>query len=271
VQALIDRALAIDDEDDHEYWAIVHEMQRLGGTSTFEAMAELCQVRSDAHRRLGLNVLAQLEYESGKPFLEESLPIVVSLCSRDEHDAVLVAAVGALGNLHDERALETVLSLGDHPNADVRWGVATSLPNVAGDPPDPRAVELLILLTEDENRDVRDWATFGLGTQLDVDNARVRGALLDRLYDSDGDTAGEAIVGLAARNDTRVVEIITQELARPNVGNLIVEAAGKMGDSRFLPFLYALKDQGWERDDPRRDWLDNAIRACLEGPEWRSK
>jgi HEAT repeat protein len=271
VQALIDRALAIDDEDDHNYWAIVHDLHRLGGRSTFEEMASLCQDRSSAYRRLGLNVLAQLGYESGRPFLEESLPIVISLCSRDEPDEVLVAAVAALGHLHDQRALQTVLGLGDYPDANVRRHVAMSLPSTAGDPPDPRAVGMLIVLTEDENSDVRDWATFGLGTQLDVDNERVRQALLDRLDDSDGDTAGEAIVGLAARKDVRVVETITQRLARPQVGNLIVEAAGKMGDSRFLPFLQALKDQGWDRDDPRGDWLDNAIKACLAGPQWRSK
>jgi HEAT repeat protein len=148
--------------------------------------------------------------------------------------------------------------------------VATSLSNCAGDPPNTRALDALITLTSDENSDVRDWATFGLGAQLDVDDEHIREALLARLDDPDGDTAGEAIFGLAARNDPRVIEEISHRLGQPDVGNLIVEVAAKMGDSRFLPFLRTLKGQGWDRTDPRGDWLDKAITACLEGPQWRA-
>ncbi|MGD0254521.1 MAG: HEAT repeat domain-containing protein [Acidimicrobiales bacterium] len=270
VQGLVDRALEIDDEDDDRYWDLVHELHRLGDRQTFQTTADLCRESSASRRRLGLNVLAQLGYESGRPFLEDSLPIVIGLCGRGEPDAVLVAAAAALGHLHDHRGLEALLGLANHHNSDVRWMVATSLSNCAGDPPNTRALDALITLTSDENSDVRDWATFGLGAQLDVDDEHIREALLARLDDPDGDTAGEAIFGLAARNDPRVIEEISHRLGQPDVGNLIVEVAAKMGDSRFLPFLRTLKGQGWDRTDPRGDWLDKAITACLEGPQWRA-
>ncbi len=266
-QALIERALAISDEEDEHYWALVGDLQRLSGPNTFEAMVDLCRANSEAKQRLGLNVLAQLGYESGRPFLEQTLPIVISFCESTGSVPVLRDALAALGHLHDPRGLESVLHLVEHPNEDVRWQVASSLPFVAGDPPDPRSVEALITLTSDEDSDVRDWATFGLGTQLEIDDERIRQALMDRLDDPDGDTAGEALVGLAARHDPRVVERISARLEQPSVGNLIIEAAEKMGDSRFLPFLHALKQRGWDKDDPRGWWLDRAISACEESPE----
>jgi HEAT repeat protein len=270
VARLVDRALQIDDEDDDAYWGVVHELQLLGDRDTFAAMADLSRASSMSRRRLGLNVLAQLGYKASRPFLEESLPIVIGLCTKDQPDSVLSSAASALGHLRDPRGLDALLSLVHHPSPDIRWDVAAALPNCAGDPPDPRAVDALIHLSTDEDSDVRDWATFGFGTQLDVDSGQVRLALIARLDDSDGDTVGEAIVGLAARRDPRVAERIGTLLGDPDVGNLIVEAAGKMGDSRFLPFLYALKEQGWDRDQPSGGWLDTAITSCLEGPQWRS-
>jgi hypothetical protein len=78
LQALIEGALAISNEDDENYWALVGELQQLSGPTTFQAMVDLCRTNSEAKRRLGLNVLAQLGYKSGRPFLEETLPVVIS-------------------------------------------------------------------------------------------------------------------------------------------------------------------------------------------------
>lgn len=230
VQGLIERALANDDEDNHSYWAVVRELQQRDSRVTLNAMVDLCKKNSEASQRLGLNVLAQLGFRSGRPFLEESLPVVLAFCDPNLSAPVLVDAIAALGHLHDLRGLEPVLRCSTHRDADVRFQVASSLPYVAGDPPDPRAVDALIILMGDGKSEVRDWATFGLGTQLDVDSESVREALLTRMRDPDGDTAGEALVGLATRGDQRVIDEIRALLGSPTVGNLIVEAAAKMGD-----------------------------------------
>lgn len=63
---------------------------------------------------------------------------------------------------------------------------------------DDLAVQTLIELSADVDPQVRDWATFGLGVQIDRDDPAVRHALMARLEDPDIDTRGEAIRGLAA-------------------------------------------------------------------------
>lgn len=66
-------------------------------------------------------------------------------------------------------------------------------------------LDCLIAWSRDEDAAVRDWATFTLGTQLDVDSRDVRQALRDRLDDANFDTRCEAFVGLARRLDERAV------------------------------------------------------------------
>ena len=83
-----------------------------------------------------------------------------------------------------------------------------------------------------------------------------------RIDDPEGDTAGEALVGLGARKDPRAFEPIAQRLKHDDVGNLIVEAAAELADARLLPDLYSLRDIGWEDGDPRAQWLASAIEAC---------
>jgi hypothetical protein len=101
----------------------------------------------------------------------------------------------------------------------------------------------------------------GLGSQLDVDTAVVRDALAARIDDSGGDTAGEALLGLARRRDRRALSpILTRLAATP--GNLIVEAAAELGAPEALPSLRRLKATGWQDRDTHPTLLDDALRAC---------
>jgi HEAT repeat protein len=120
---------------------------------------------------------------------------------------------------------------------------------------------MLILLSEDEDESVRDWATFSLGSQGDVDTPGVRQALYRRLEDADFDTRSEAMVALAQRKDQRVIPFIAGALANDTVGALAVEAASAIGSPDLLPALLELRSW-WDVDVKL---LETAIRSCGGG------
>jgi HEAT repeat protein len=216
LQDLINAALEVDDDDDWAYWNIVMELQRRGNQEVFDSMVALCDTNSDDRKRLGLDVLAQLGFQSGRPFLEQSLPVVERLADPAQSETVIDAAVSALGHLSDPRALPTILQFVSYRDSDVRFAVANALPSVSGDPVSGSALEALLKLMEDEDPRVRDWATFGLGSQLEqVDSPEVRQALWKRVGDPGGDTAGEALVGLAVRGDRGIVDQLESLLSDP--------------------------------------------------------
>jgi HEAT repeat protein len=248
---LIARALVLDDDaaQDDEYWAIVAELQRRGDPDTFEAARELCEEPSDKARCLGAAVLGQLGRAAGTPFLEQSLPLLFDLCSDAASADVLAASLHALGSLEEPRALVTVLAQRLHTDPTVRLAVAQALAPIAGAPPQAAAIEAVMELMRDEDADVRDWATFSLGSLLEVDSPEVREALAGQLDDADEGVSAEALAGLAARGDTRANDVllhrldaaISRPIDNPHVADLLLEAAEQLGDPRFLPALAILR------------------------------
>jgi hypothetical protein len=156
-----------------------------------------------------------------------------------------------------------LVHLKNHPDAAVREGVAYGLSTYE----DERAIATLIELSVDVDSDVRDWATFGLGSMIETDTPAIRDALLARTTDEDGDTRGEAMVGLARRHDKRVVEILLAELEAGWYGSLLFEAATEIADPRLYPALVELRE-GWDED---KIWpynlLEDAIEACQPASE----
>jgi HEAT repeat protein len=70
-------------------------------------------------------------------------------------------------------------------------------------PPDhAEGMSLLIEMSQDEDSEIRDWATAGLAG-LEADTPQIREALAARLTDEDLRTVAEAARGLAIRGDER--------------------------------------------------------------------
>ncbi len=90
----------------------------------------------------------------------------------------LLSAVHALGHIGNPLAIPLVIEHRLHPHADVRFAVACALGNFADD---PRTVGTLLALMRDDDKDVRDWWTFGLGVQGDLDSVEIRDAVWQRM------------------------------------------------------------------------------------------
>ena len=147
-------------------------------------------------------------------------------------------------------AYSTVLELADHESAAVRTAVARALPHLAVlDPNEPFlafALDALISLSADPDGEVRNWACFGLGTQLDdEDGTWIREALAARLTDTHDEARREALVGLARRRDPRALPAVRKALSQDDVWLLEVEAAGALGDPS-LHELVLMHAAEWE-------------------------
>ncbi|MFI9594545.1 HEAT repeat domain-containing protein [Nonomuraea sp. NPDC052265] len=181
------------------------------------------------------------------------------------HDAVRWCAAHALGVVCDERVLSSLLRFAGDPDSDVRWLVARGIPAGIELLPED-AVHVLLKLMRDQDARVRDWATMMLGSRSENDTPEIRDAFVERLEDTEEDTAGEAAVALAIRHDARILPVLKRVLATPSVGNLYVEAAAELSDPQLLPLLQKLKAEGWQNDEPRPRVLDQALEACTPHP-----
>lgn len=216
-------------------------------------------------------VLRQHGYEQGRPFADLVNPALVARARSETGDGVRAALVTAMGFSGRPELAAELIRYADDECTEVRLAVAAHLPMMFdGEDPDDAAIAVLINLSEDADPHVRDWATMGLASQIERDSPEIRRALRARLTDdeaSDDGAAidGEAALGLAIRGDRSIVKLLQEWLgADPlTVGNLTVEAAGRLGNPALLPQLLVLRDAGWALDpsEPRGSTLDVAIDA----------
>jgi HEAT repeat protein len=217
-------ALASADQtrDSHEYWQCVGSLHRRPNREVFEGAAALCAGDSSIARVVCADVLAQLgeaDSNDGRPFAADTIPILRALLI-DGHDQVVASAVHALSH-HRGADVPELRELACHASSDVRYAVAHALTGRE----EPEAVALLLQLMTDVVDAVRDWATFAIGTHCDADTRDIRGALSARLADSDDETRGEAMVGLARRGDTSVISMVADALEGADPGRLVFDAA----------------------------------------------
>ena len=231
-----------------------------GGEVEFAAGVELLASCDPLERVVGADVLAQLGWQD-RAFLDESVDALLEAL-RDPVESVVGAAIIALGHRASPRAIEALLPFADHPSADIRHAVVHGLM-----PHDtPVVVEALIKLSSDSDSGVRDWATFTLGSQFDSDSAALREALHQRLGESNPEIRGEAFLGLGRRRDMSIVPHVLRELEEDFHGGWAVEAAGLLGDPRFIPALKALGQRLTGED---AEYFSGELKAAIAACEGR--
>jgi HEAT repeat protein len=244
---------ALDTKDEKAAWECVRVLQVRGTREVFLVAEQLCR-SSDSHkRRLGADILGQLG-TPGRPFRRESLKILHNLLRRESAPKVLNSVLTAIGHCqqkNNQQGLSRIAKLRAHRSENVRFGVVMALLGRTN----RISLNTLISLTTDTSDDVRDWATFGLGTMAQVDTSRIRNALARRLNDSDDDTRCEAIAGLAKRKDPRARDALVQELKRDNATSLVFEAAAELGNKTLLPYIQQHLLFAHRAKNPNSYWL----------------
>lgn len=206
VQELFSEALEEDSSEDQP-WSAVSELHVRGTPEIFQIAQNFCRSTDPRERVVGLDVLAQLGCSEGICH-DERVSIALSHMT-DEDSRVVVSAAYALSHLGGDRAVSALVGVKRHPDSAVRHAVAVGM----GGEKRPDAIQALIELIKDEDEDVRNWATFGLGTQsVSEDSPEIRQALRGGLSDSFEEACDEAIWGLAKRRDPQALEILIQRL-----------------------------------------------------------
>jgi HEAT repeat protein len=245
-------ATALAEPDEAIAWNAVVALHFRGTKEVLVKAETLAHSDRVAERSLAANILGQLGVPE-RSYPKECVSFLLEMLDTEKEADVLQAILMALYHQGSDDAIEPASRYYDHPDAEVRHGVVMAMSGHE----DPRAIDILIRLSHDQVANVRDWATFGLGTMTNVDSPALREALIERLTDSDYNTRCEAIMGLAKRRDSRVLPAISKELASDRVGYLIVEAVTLFPFPDFHAPLMALKEW-WDVDTPL---LDEAINA----------
>jgi len=220
----------IGEYDDDAPWAAVHELRRLGTQEIFERAVEWCRSTDPLRRARAADVIAQLGKTADHPehaFPEDSFIVIASLIKIETAPVPLSSEIQALGHIGNPRAVRILSPFQIHPDVGVRFALACALGSFADD---PMAVDALVKLTRDEDEDIRDWATFGIGALSKSDSSAIREALVARLDDEFEDAREEAIVGLVRLKDERVLPALLIALEQEDVPDIMIDAARDMLD-----------------------------------------
>jgi HEAT repeat protein len=207
---LVETALTDTDREDNlpENYHAIAVLHARGTRDVLEAALALCATPDPRRRALGALILGGLGPFEKKTFPEECCDALLDLVRHDRDLHVLAVAVSALGHLRNRRCEPDLIALKNHPDEEIRHGVAFALRGTK----EPASVQALLELMEDPNERARDWATTSIGQTVSVDGAEIRAALLRRVNDSDVLTRAEALHGLARRRDERVVPYLIANL-----------------------------------------------------------
>lgn len=234
-----------------ERWNIIRELHRRDDVAIRDEAAQWCASPEPLVRCLGADVLGQLGFGSSHPHATESEPVLVAML-RDPDESALACALVALAHL--EAGDPTLIAAhAAHPSSEVREAVAFCLARRE----EAVARQTLVALSDDEDAEVRNWATFGLATVRGADTPAIGEALAARLSDAEDEVRGEAIRGLAARGDVRAIPAILEEIEQDQVMDIVIEAAALLPDKRFLPALEELLEQL-----PGTPELEIAVERC---------
>ena len=242
-------------QDDHdESLVLIHYR---GTSEELTLGVEYINSEDPLDRATGADILGQLGW-TDQTFLEESVKVLIPML-KDSDAYVAYCAAAALGHRSAPEAIPYIIDISKHKDPQVRFGVVSGLLGHEI----PEAVSTLILMSKDIDTDVRNWALFGLGSQIDTDTPEIRKALFDGLSDPDDEARGEAMVGLATRGDSCVVDAILKEWEGMDIGQLSIEAAEHIGDLRLLPCLMEFLERMDLSDDPSYlEQVERAIAAC---------
>jgi hypothetical protein len=254
----------LNNQSTRTYWDNVKELCTRPEKKVFKRCTALVKSKLPRERRIGIDVLSQLG-GAERPFEAQTLSLYLRILPAEKDVKVLQSLLHAIGHNNkglDNEGIEALSYLIRHSYTIIRYALVFALKGVDK----PGAIDILIALSADKDTDIRDWATFALGSQITRNNKAIRDALWARVNDPDEDTRLEAIAGLATRKDPRINAVIRKELLTGEAGTLLFEAIVELGGQEFLPDLQELQQKSANDETIHPAWhskLGEVIEALL--------
>ena len=268
-EALIARALSV--KTRKAYRANLQELRFRASASLYERCIELAKSELPEEREVGVDILAEFfrrdkrkKYGYESPYSKDRLALFLQMIVVEKNINVIESLLHGIGKNDcriKSKDIDLILPFIDHENRSVRWTALIALMN---SPNNMKAIRGLIKLSNDRYADIRDWATFTIGTQSELDNDEIRKALYARCTDKHLVTRHEAICGLAKRKDAGVKKYIEKALASHDVcTTLIFESIRELDAKEYLPHLEAMLAETENDPSIRELWLDE-LKECIE-------
>jgi len=250
-EKLFDRIL--NNKSNKNYWKYISELRKRKTKDIFEKSIELTKSEISKEKKIAINILAQFGYP--RLHQKEILKTYFNLLKTEKDKNVISSILYAIGHNNDnltEKQIDIVCSFKNHKSVNVRHGLVSAILTIDKTKP----IITLIQLTKDKDSDIRDWATFGIGTQIETDNPIIRETLWKRINDSDENTRFEAIIGLAKRKDEKIKDVLKNELLKiDEFGSLILEAIEEFNDKEFIILIEEQIKRNKVLKKVNEDWL----------------
>lgn len=244
------------------YWKYISELRKRKSTEIYQKVTELTKSKNENEKVIGINVLAQFGYP--RKHKAKTLKTYFNLLKTESSIKIVSSILYGIGHNNEtltDKQIETICNFKSSKSATIRYSLTFALSGIENQ----TAINTLILLSKDKDSDIRDWATFGIGSQTELDNQEIRQALWERISDSDKDTRDEAIAGLAKRKDPRIKEVLKTELDRAdNLSSLTLEAIEELDDKDFIKLIEQKIFKNKAEQIIPEDWLQSTVEKLKE-------
>lgn len=243
------------------YWDNIGELRLRGNIEIFEKAYYLTKSKTKKEKIIGIDVLAQLSLDL-RPYKNETVKVFFQLLNSESDKDILMSLFYGIGHNNENLTssqISKMIKFKNQEEAEVKLGLVSALLGIEN----RKVIDTLIELTEDKASSIRNLATFGIGSQIEISNKKIIAALWKRTKDKHQETKFEAIVGLANRGENEVKRVIFEELEKGEYGTLLFKAIETLNDKSFLPQLE--KDLGSVKNDDTvsESWIKELIN-CIE-------
>ena len=245
----------------NSYWKTIIELRKFVDDKMVEKCFELMNSKNQKSIILGIDILSQLGTKR-KKFAKKLIKKLYEFLNQYENERLTVSCLIAISHNNQFLTKKQINFLEKYKNnksKEIRYALAFSVMTLENE----TAINILIKLSNDKSPKIRDWSIFGLGTQIESDNNKIRKTLYKHSFDKDDNTRQEAIKGLANRNDKRVNKVVLNELQSKNISPLIFDTILQLKNGeKYLPELRRILKNRKNEKDINADWISD-LKNCI--------